>query len=65
MFDRIPQHARDSNVLINRLVFDSYPDLKEYIEIEWNSEKILNSTMKKLDIKPDNSDITIDCMFLN
>jgi hypothetical protein len=39
--------------------------LKEYIEIECNSEKILNSTMKKLDVKPDDSDITIDGMFLN
>ena len=47
------------------IVFDSYPGLKEYIEIECNSEKILNSTMKKLDVKPDNSDITIDGMFLN
>ena len=47
------------------IVFDSYPGLKEYIEIECNSEKILNSTMKKLDVKPDGSDITIDGMFLN
>jgi adenylate cyclase class 2 len=47
------------------IVFDSYPGLKEYIEIECNSEKILNSTMKKLDVKPDDSDITIDGMFLN
>lgn len=65
MFLDVVKNLSNSNVLINRLVFDSYPDLKEYIEIEWNSEKILNSTMKKLDIKPDNSDITIDCMFLN
>jgi adenylate cyclase class IV len=48
-----------------KIVFDSYPGLKEYIEIECNSEKILNSTMKKLDVKPDDSDITIDGMFLN
>ena len=47
------------------IVFDSYPGLKEYIEIECNSEKILNSTMKKLDVKPDNSDISIDGMYLN
>ena len=47
------------------IVFDSYPGLKEYIEIECNSEKILNSTNKKLDVKPDNSYITIDGMFLN
>lgn len=47
------------------IVFDSYPGLKEYIEIECNTEKILNSTMKKLDVKPDGSDITIDGMFLN
>jgi adenylate cyclase class IV len=47
------------------IVFDSYPGLKEYIEIECNSEKILNFTMKKLDVKPDNSDISIDGMYLN
>lgn len=47
------------------IVFDSYPGLKEYIEIECNSEKILNSVMKKLDVKPDNSDITVDGMYLN
>ena len=47
------------------IVFDSYPGLKEYIEIECNSEKILNFTMKKLDVKKDDSDISIDGMYLN
>jgi len=59
------KNLNNSNVLINGLVFDWYLGLKEYIEIECNSEKILNSTNKKLDVKPDNSYITIDGMFLN
>ena len=47
------------------IVFDSYPGLKEYVEIECNSEKILKSTIKKLDIKIDSSDTTIFGMYLD
>ena len=41
----------------NEIVFDSYPGLKEFVEIECKNEESLNEITKKLDISPIEYDV--------
>lgn len=48
-----------------KIVFDSYPGLKEYIEIKCNSKDVYNYIMEKFDIKQDDSNISTSDMYFN
>ena len=47
------------------IVIDSYPGLKEYIEVDCHNEKSLNEAIKKLDLEvlPDNTDLGVNKMY--